>query len=74
MDLLKSMIINEMEAGYRPTYRGHEWGHQHFEAVAQAASAIQVAFDYLKWIQFPEVDSRLREAREGMAALPRDVA
>lgn len=72
MDLLKTMILSEMQAGYRPTYRGHEWSHQHFEAVEKMAEAIQVAFDYAKWLQFPEANSRWAEAESGLEALTRD--
>lgn len=70
MDLLKAMVVSEMHAGHRPTYRGHDWSQQHFEAIERAAEAIEVAFDYLKWMQFPEVESRWNEAESGFKALP----
>lgn len=62
-------IISEMQQGYRPTYRGHAWDQRHFQALENAALAIDVCFDFLKWLQFPEIDSRLREAEEGLRAL-----
>ncbi len=61
MDLLQATIIAEMEGGYRPTFRGHEWGHQHFDVLSDAALHINAAFSLLKWLQWPEMTSRLDE-------------
>ena len=63
MDALMNDIIIDMRRGYAPTYRGHRWSQQHYAAVEGMALALDAAFDYAKWLQFPEVDSRLREAQ-----------
>lgn len=59
---LKYDIIYEMQKGYRPTYRGHEWGREHFVACENVFTALEAAFSWLKWLQFPEIDSRREEA------------
>ena len=63
MESLKAAIIEEMEAGYRPTTRGHEWGRVQFSDLEAAALAIQLAFDLMKAVQYPEVRySRIADA------------
>lgn len=79
MDTLESVVIEEMRSGYRPTYRGHEWGPQHFEVLTFGRTALDCAFDSLKWVQFPEAGFRLDDVRvrlaevrpaDGFASLP----
>ena len=69
MDAMITDILLEMQGGYRPTHRGHPWGKPHFDALEGAQVALNCAFDYLKWLQFPEVDSRLREAQARLEQL-----
>lgn len=66
MEGLQQAIILEMRGGYRPTFRGHEWGPEHFEVIEAAAQALEASFHLLKWCQFPE-DSKRRV--EGLGAL-----
>ncbi len=61
MELLKAAVLSELEAGYSPTYRGHYWKRQHFDVLQDAALHIEAAFSLLKWLQWPEVTSRLSE-------------
>ena len=63
MESLKAAIIIEMEAGYRPTTRGHEWGREQFSDLEAAGLVIQLAFDLMKAVQYPEVRySRIADA------------
>lgn len=65
MRVLKGSIIIEMEQGYRPTYRGHEWGRHHFDALEAADLCVEMAFGLMKALQFPEMaHSRLTDIRE----------
>ena len=65
MDGLQQNIILEMRTGYSPTYRGIEWGREHFEVLSAAAMSIDLAFGFLKVSQYPEVAySRLPELRD----------
>jgi hypothetical protein len=70
MDGLQQSIIMEMRTGYRPSYRGHEWGREHFEALTAATQAIEAAFNLIKWCQWPEDRSRLELGMQGLRALP----
>lgn len=51
---LKAEIIAEMQAGHRPTHRGHPWNREMFDAIDGASTAIEATFQLLKGIQFPE--------------------
>ena len=68
MESLKAAIIEEMEAGFRPTTRGQEWCREQFSDLEAAALAIQMAFDLMKAVQYPEV----RYSRICDAALVRE--
>jgi hypothetical protein len=64
MQALQLAIIEELQSGYRPTYRGHDWSVTQFNDLAAAAHAIEAAFNLMKAVQFPETrDSRLADAR-----------
>src|SRR3990167_392569 len=65
MDGLQQDIILEMRTGHSPTYRGIEWGREHFEVLSAAAMSIDLAFGFLKVSQYPEVaHSRLPELHD----------
>jgi hypothetical protein len=64
LDAVKDRAIIEMRQGHRPTYRGHEWGRDQFDALEQVTYAVEAAFSLLKALQFPETQSsRLEDAR-----------
>lgn len=63
LDGLQHAVIAEMTAGYRPTYRGHEWTQETFDDLEAAIAAVETAFHYLKAVQFPET----RASREADA-------
>jgi hypothetical protein len=64
LDAVKDRIIIELRSGYRPTYRGHEWGREQFDTLEQVTYAVEAAFSLLKALQFPETQpSRFEEAR-----------
>lgn len=72
MESLKAAILDELRAGYRPTTRGYEWNRDQFIDIEAAGLAIQVAFDLLKAVQFPETRaSRLADALESWEQLYR---
>ena len=54
MDSLKATIVEEMESGYRPTYRGHAWDVAQFNDLQAMACALEAAFHLGKAVQFPE--------------------
>lgn len=61
---IKQEVLDEMAAGFRPTHRGHAWSREMFEAVESASIALEVCFDLLKGLQFPEtLPSRLADAK-----------
>jgi hypothetical protein len=62
METLKGAVIYEMQMGYAPTYRGHEWGKAHYDALHGAALAIELAWALLKWVQVPEAGFRMADA------------
>lgn len=55
MESLQRAVIDDMQSGYRPTYRGHAWGMAQFADLNAANAAIEVAFNILKGVQFPEM-------------------
>jgi hypothetical protein len=57
MQALKLAIIDEMQSGYRPTYRGHAWGREQFEDLEAAGHVLEAVFHLLKGVQFPEMRS-----------------
>jgi hypothetical protein len=61
-DVLQAEIVRDMSEGFRPTFRGHEWNRDHFDALEGAVHALEVSWHLLKWLQFPEVQSRLQDA------------
>lgn len=69
MEGLHVAVVHEMQQGYRPTYRGHEWSKEHFDALTAAAFALEAAWHLLKWAQTPEMGSRLVEARREIQKL-----
>lgn len=69
MEELQDAVVVEMRSGYRPTYRGHAWGPEHFRVLAAAGVTIDVAFDLMKWMQFPEMGSRLTDALDRASSL-----
>lgn len=54
MEGLQLAIVHELELGYRPTYRGHEWYREQFLDLECAGHAIELAFHMMKAVQFPE--------------------
>ncbi len=68
MDTLEAVVIEEMRAGYRPTYRGHEWDQRHYEVLTFSRTALECAFDSLKWVQFPEATFRLEDVAARLSA------
>ena len=65
MQALQLAVLEDMESGYRPTYRGHEWDRAQFADLEAANQIIEMAFSVLKGVQFPEMrDSRWSDALE----------
>ncbi len=64
MESLKLAIIDEMQSGYRPTYRGHAWAQAQYDDLEAAGRVIEVAFHLLKGVQFPEM--RASRARDSL--------
>lgn len=55
MESLQETIVNEMRAGYRPTYRGHAWDNRQYQLLEAGAHALEAAFHLLKAVQWPEM-------------------
>lgn len=67
MESLQEVIISEMKAGYRPTYRGHAWDQRQYELLDAGAQTIEATFHLLKAVQFPEMyDDRLNSVVAGL--------
>ena len=54
MDVLKLEVLREVQHGNYPTYRGHYWSKVQYDALQKASDDIESAFQYLKYLQFPE--------------------
>jgi hypothetical protein len=67
--VLEEVIVATMEDGYRPMYRGHEWTREHFIAIEAASKAMGMAWELMKWVQFPEMESRLEAAAQYLSDL-----
>jgi hypothetical protein len=61
-------VIRDLRQGETTTYRGHKWGSEHHEAMERVHQGVEAAWQYAKWLQFPEVGVRLDH---GFAALSR---
>lgn len=59
LDKLKRDVVEEMQQGFRPTHRGREWTKTEFQALEEASEALERTWDLCKYIQFPEMKSRL---------------
>lgn len=62
--------IQNLRQGEPITYRGHEWGREQFEVMEKVHQGVEAAWHYAKWLQFPEMESRLDD---GFAALSQSV-
>lgn len=71
IEYLAIYVIHELKSGRTPEYRGHKWEAAHFEAMEQAHQGIEAAWHYVKWLQTPEMKSRLID---GSAALTKALA
>lgn len=71
IEYLAIYVIHELKSGRTPTYGGHKWEAAHFEAMEQAHQGIEAAWHYVKWLQTPEMKSRLID---GSAALTKALA
>ena len=54
-------VIQHLHKGESTTYRGHEWEMKHFQVMEKVHQGIEAAWHYSKWLQFPEMDSRLED-------------
>jgi hypothetical protein len=61
-------VIRDMRQGHDTKYRGHVWNREHLEAMEKVYLGIEAAWQYAKWLQFPEMESR---QKDGFAALSR---
>lgn len=59
--------IQTLRKGYPITYRGHEWQQQHFEVMERVHQGVEAAWHYAKWLQFPEMQSRLEDGFEALS-------
>jgi hypothetical protein len=66
IEYLAIHVIHELKAGRTPTYCGHKWEAAHFEAMEQAHQGIEAAWHYVKWLQTPEMKSRLIDGSEAL--------
>ena len=70
MEELKVAIINDVEMGYMPTYRGHPWTRVQIKDLEAAGHAIELAFSLMKGVQFPEMrESRVSDVDRSLVAL-----
>ncbi len=60
-------VIQHLRMGEPITYRGHEWDSQHFEVMERVHQGVEAAWHYSKWLQFPEMESRLDDGFEALA-------
>lgn len=65
LESLRPVIIEDMQAGMRPTYRGHEWNRETFDLLQGANEAIEIAFHLLKAVQWPETKEGRQIDAEG---------
>ncbi|MFZ0627568.1 MAG: hypothetical protein WAN34_13825, partial [Acidimicrobiia bacterium] len=56
-------VIQDLRQGNRTTYRGHDWDRSHYEVMEIVHLAVEAAFSYAKWLQFPEAKFRLDEGQ-----------
>lgn len=74
MEGLKALVVSEMQSGFRPTHRGHEWSREHFDLLEAAGVALEVSWHLMKALQFSDsganVRGRLEQARSQLRSLP----
>ena len=66
IEYLAIYVIHELKAGRSPTYGGHKWEAAHFEAMEQAHQGVEAAWHYLRWLQTPEMKSRLIDGSDAL--------
>jgi hypothetical protein len=62
-------VIQAAHKGESVSYRGHVWGKEHIEAMERVHLAVEAAFSYAKWLQWPEAKYRLDEGSAQLAGL-----